>query len=213
MTEAFKTVVFRVDPALRTAVPDGGACVLHYGDSLKLVFAGVPGLDLASSEAGLVSAASPYGMASAQTAAPAFQGTRTDAAVYSLSLLTAEAEALCAAVPPGTGVPLRLYLTDKNRTWVDIEVRIFPQPLVGATQASAGSSAVRGAQLAAIAAEVAALPSLCRGSALRFLLTRLVDWLNVPPGALVKPLDPLEYDRRLVIHQRIADAREYGLKR
>ena len=53
-------------------------------------------------------------------------------------------------------------------------------------------------------AEVAALPALCRGAALRFLLTRLVDWLNVPPGALVKPLDPLEYDRKLVFHQRVA---------
>jgi len=63
------------------------------------------------------------------------------------------------------------------------------------------------------AAEVEALPQLCRGSALRFLVTRLGDWLNVPPGALVKPLDPLEYDRRLVFHQRIVDAREYGLKR
>ena len=63
------------------------------------------------------------------------------------------------------------------------------------------------------AAEVEALPQLCRGSALRFLLTRLVDWLNVPPGALVKPHDPLEYDRKLVFHQRVADAREYGLKR
>ncbi|WP_353187329.1 homoserine kinase [Bosea sp. (in: a-proteobacteria)] len=62
-------------------------------------------------------------------------------------------------------------------------------------------------------AEVEALPQLCRGSALRFLLTRLVDWLNVPPGALVKPHDPLEYDRKLVFHQRVADAREYGLKR
>ncbi|MGY6248562.1 homoserine kinase [Bosea thiooxidans] len=62
-------------------------------------------------------------------------------------------------------------------------------------------------------AEVEALPQLCRGSALRFLLTRLVDWLNVPPGALVKPHDPLEYDRKLVFHQRVLDAREYGLKR
>lgn len=62
-------------------------------------------------------------------------------------------------------------------------------------------------------AEVEALPQLCRGSALRFLLTRLVDWLNVPPGALVKPHDPLEYDRKLAFHQRVADARDYGLKR
>ena len=52
------------------------------------------------------------------------------------------------------------------------------------------------------AAEAAALPLLARGSALRFLLTRLVDWLNVPHGALVRPKDPLEYVRKLRFHQR-----------
>jgi homoserine kinase type II len=62
-------------------------------------------------------------------------------------------------------------------------------------------------------AEAEALPQLCRGAALRFLLTRLVDWLNVPPGALVMPHDPLEYDRKLVFHQRAKDARDYGLRR
>ncbi len=60
------------------------------------------------------------------------------------------------------------------------------------------------------AAEIAALPVLARGSALRFLLTRLVDWLSVPPGALVKPKDPLEYLRKLRFHQRVAGARAYG---
>ena len=35
------------------------------------------------------------------------------------------------------------------------------------------------------------LPLLARGAALRFLLTRLVDWLDVPPGALVRPKDPM----------------------
>jgi homoserine kinase type II len=59
--------------------------------------------------------------------------------------------------------------------------------------------------------EVAALPVLSRGSALRFMLTRLVDWLNVPPGALVKPKDPLEYDRKLAFHRRVESAAEYGL--
>ena len=54
---------------------------------------------------------------------------------------------------------------------------------------------------------------LCRGAALRFMLTRLVDWLNVPPGALVKPKDPLEYDRKLAFHRRVADAGDYGLVR
>lgn len=55
-----------------------------------------------------------------------------------------------------------------------------------------------------------ALPVLARGSALRFLLTRLVDWLNVPPGALVKPKDPLEYWKKLRFHRQVGSAREYG---
>ncbi len=58
--------------------------------------------------------------------------------------------------------------------------------------------------------EVEALPVLARGSALRFMLTRLVDWLNVPPGALVRPKDPLEYDRKLSFHGKAMSAREYG---
>jgi homoserine kinase type II len=56
-----------------------------------------------------------------------------------------------------------------------------------------------------------ALPILARGSALRFLLTRLVDWLNVPPGALVKPKNPVEYLRKLRFHQKVASARDFGL--
>ena len=46
-------------------------------------------------------------------------------------------------------------------------------------------------------------PLLCRGSALRFLLTRLYDWLNVPPGALVVPKDPSEYISKLRFHQSV----------
>jgi homoserine kinase type II len=61
------------------------------------------------------------------------------------------------------------------------------------------------------APEIAALPILCRGAALRFLLTRLVDWLEVPAGALVKPKDPLEYYRKLRFHQTNATARDYGI--
>ncbi len=60
-------------------------------------------------------------------------------------------------------------------------------------------------------AEVAALPLLARGAALRFLLTRLVDWLNVPPGALVRPHDPKEYLRKLRFHRTVASARDYGV--
>jgi homoserine kinase type II len=61
------------------------------------------------------------------------------------------------------------------------------------------------------AAEREALPLLCRGAALRFLLTRLVDWLDVPPGALVRPKDPLEYLRKLRFHQAVAGVRDYGI--
>ena len=59
-------------------------------------------------------------------------------------------------------------------------------------------------------AEAEARPVLCRGSALRFMLTRLVDWLNVPPGALVRPKDPLEFDRKLAFHRGVDKASEYG---
>jgi len=55
------------------------------------------------------------------------------------------------------------------------------------------------------------LPLLARGAALRFLLTRLVDWLNVPPGALVRPKDPMEYVRKLRFHQKVASVRDYGI--
>jgi len=60
-------------------------------------------------------------------------------------------------------------------------------------------------------AERTALPLLARGAALRFLLTRLVDWLDVPPGALVRPKDPLEYYRKLRFHQAVGSVRDYGL--
>jgi homoserine kinase type II len=61
------------------------------------------------------------------------------------------------------------------------------------------------------ASEIEALPLLARGSALRFLLTRLYDWLNHPPGAFVKPKDPLEYLRKLRFHAAVAGPGEYGL--
>src|SRR6202048_4974775 len=60
-------------------------------------------------------------------------------------------------------------------------------------------------------AEEDALPLLARGAALRFLLTRLVDFLNVPPGAMVKPKDPLEYVRKLRFQQGVSSMRDYGV--
>ncbi|MFB9950313.1 homoserine kinase [Rhizobium puerariae] len=62
-----------------------------------------------------------------------------------------------------------------------------------------------------LAEEIAALPVLSRGSALRFFLTRLYDWLTTPAGALVVKKDPLEYLRKLRFHRQISSAAEYGL--
>jgi homoserine kinase type II len=59
--------------------------------------------------------------------------------------------------------------------------------------------------------ELALLPLLARGSALRFLLTRLYDWLNQPTGALVRPKDPIEYLRKLRFHREIAGPAGYGI--
>ncbi len=61
--------------------------------------------------------------------------------------------------------------------------------------------------------EMAALPLLARGAALRFALTRLVDWLNVPAGALVRPKDPAEYLQKLRFHQRVTGPAELGVGR
>lgn len=60
-------------------------------------------------------------------------------------------------------------------------------------------------------AEADALPVLCQGAAIRFLLTRLYDWLNTPEGALVTRKDPLEYLRRLRFHLSARDGGAYGL--
>ncbi len=60
-------------------------------------------------------------------------------------------------------------------------------------------------------AERAALPLLARGAALRFLLTRLYDWLHTPATALVKRKDPLEYLAYLRFHRSAASLADYGL--
>jgi len=60
-------------------------------------------------------------------------------------------------------------------------------------------------------AEKSALPLLARGGAMRFLLTRLYDWVNTPAGALVKRKDPREYLHKLNFHRSVTDIAAYGL--
>ncbi len=60
--------------------------------------------------------------------------------------------------------------------------------------------------------ELTALPTLARGAALRFLLTRSFDWLNREPDALVQPHNPIDYIRRLRFHQSVTSVAAYGLE-
>ena len=64
------------------------------------------------------------------------------------------------------------------------------------------------------APERTALPTLARGAALRFLLTRAHDWVHTPAGALVVKHDPIPYLQRLHYHAGIVEhgsAADYGL--
>ena len=75
-----------------------------------------------------------------------------------------------------------------------------------------GRALLRGyASVRALAeAERAALPVLCQGAAIRFLVTRLWDWLHTQPGALVVRKDPLDYLTRLRFHLSARGAEAYG---
>ena len=59
--------------------------------------------------------------------------------------------------------------------------------------------------------ELAALPILASGAAMRFLLTRLHDWVNQVEGALVKPKNPLEYLHKIRFHKGVKGASAYVL--
>ncbi|MEG6508756.1 homoserine kinase [Methyloligella sp. 2.7D] len=59
--------------------------------------------------------------------------------------------------------------------------------------------------------ELAALPVLARGASLRFLLTRIYDWINTDADALVRPKKPDEYWRKLGFHRQVGSFHDYGL--
>ena len=50
---------------------------------------------------------------------------------------------------------------------------------------------------------------LCKGAAIRFLLTRVFDYLNLTEGALVKIKDPIEYLKRLEFHDGVKNYQDY----
>jgi len=59
--------------------------------------------------------------------------------------------------------------------------------------------------------EIDSLPLLCRAAALRFLLTRLIDFYQETSSSLLVKKDPTEYLKKLKFHQSISHASEYGL--
>ena len=61
-------------------------------------------------------------------------------------------------------------------------------------------------------AEIEAMPLLARGAAMRFLLTRLHDWLYQIEGAQVRPKDPREYLHKLDFHRQVAAPSDYGIE-
>ncbi len=80
---------------------------------------------------------------------------------------------------------------------------------------SKGAALLKGYQALRVLSngERKALPLLMRGAALRFFLTRLVDWYDTPKDALVKPHNPMDYAARLDFHRSTIKAEDYGYQR
>ena len=50
---------------------------------------------------------------------------------------------------------------------------------------------------------------LCRGAALRYLLTRAYDYLNTPKNAIIKIKNPHEYIQKLKLHNKFINFKDY----
>ena len=57
--------------------------------------------------------------------------------------------------------------------------------------------------------EKKSLNILCKGAAIRYLLTRLYDYSNTPKTALIKIKNPNEYYQKLTIHNKLLNYKDY----
>ena len=57
--------------------------------------------------------------------------------------------------------------------------------------------------------EKKSLNILCRGAAIRYLLTRLYDYSNTPKTAFIKIKDPNEYYQKLITHNNLSSYKDY----
>lgn len=190
MTDGFKTVTFRVDPPTRTSVTDT-PCVLHVGDdSLIFVFSNVYGIDPASCVAGLLDPEVP-GHNLATFLSFAFVPGDTSSVYCRVSLATVELAAsldggtvdsvTLSGVGIGEAKTLRLYLMDGTRTWLDMDVPVYREPLSSASGATASSAWVTKAALAAVATHIKTMPTLTaaqREARFQYLVDGLEDLIS-----------------------------------
>ena len=57
--------------------------------------------------------------------------------------------------------------------------------------------------------EKKSLNILCKGAALRYLLTRTYDYLNTPKSAIIKIKNPREYIQKLKVHNKFNNFKNY----
>ncbi len=57
--------------------------------------------------------------------------------------------------------------------------------------------------------EKESLNILCKGAALRYLLTRVYDYLNTPKNAIIRIKDPKEYIQKLKVHNKFEGFKNY----
>ena len=57
--------------------------------------------------------------------------------------------------------------------------------------------------------EKKSLNILCKGAALRYLLTRTYDYLNTPKNAIIKIKNPREYIQKLKVHNKFSNFKNY----
>ena len=57
--------------------------------------------------------------------------------------------------------------------------------------------------------EKKSLNVLCKGAALRYLLTRTYDYLNTPKSAVIKIKNPREYIQKLKVHNQFNNFKNY----
>jgi len=68
-----------------------------------------------------------------------------------------------------------------------------------------GYSKIRGLSIK----EKKSLNVLCKGAALRYLLTRTYDYLNTPKNAVIKIKNPREYIQKLKVHNKFSNFKNY----